>query len=504
MITKKKEIRVRLAPSPTGVLHLGTARTALFNYLFAKQNKGKFILRIEDTDFERSKTEYEKEILQDLKWLGIDWDEGPDIGGNFGPYRQSERIEIYKKYLEKLMKEKKAYYCFCSQDELEKERQYYQSIGKAPRYSGKCANLSEDDVKKLISEGNSFVIRFKVPKQKIVFKDLIRGKIEFDALLFGDIVIAKSFHQPLYNFAVVIDDYEMKISHIIRGEDHISNTPKQILLQKALGFNEVQYAHIPLILGSDRSKLSKRHGATSVSAFRRGGYLPEAICNFLALLGWNPGDEREIFSLNNLIKEFSLKKIQKSGAIFNNNRLDWINGFYIRNKNLDELTELVLPYLINSDIIHETEFTRKFLCPEINEIVDFEYLKMIVQIYQTRIKKLSLIVEEIDFFFKDINYDKDLLKWKKYSFEEIKQHLENLIKVLQEINDRDWNKEEVEKVVLNEANKLSDRGIVLWPFRVALTGKKGSAGPIEIASILGKQRTIERLEKAKEKTQKEK
>lgn len=501
MITKKKEIRVRLAPSPTGVLHLGTARTALFNYLFAKQNKGKFILRIEDTDFERSKTEYEKEILLDLKWLGLNWDEGPDIGGNFGPYRQSERIKTYKKYLEKLIKEKKAYYCFCSQDELEKEKQYYQSIGRVPKYSGKCANLSEDDTAKLISNGSPYVIRFRVPAQKIVFKDLIRGKIEFDALLFGDIVIAKNFYQPLYNFASVVDDYEMKISHIIRGEDHISNTPKQILLQKALEFNEVQYAHIPLILGPDRSKLSKRHGATSVSAFRKDGYLPEAICNFLALLGWNPGDEREIFSLNNLIKEFSIKKIQKSGAIFNSDRLDWINGFYIRNKNLDELTELLLPYLINSDIIHETEFTRKFLCPEINEIIDFEYLKMVVQIYQTRIKKLTDIVKEIDFFFKDILYDKDLLKWKKYSFKEIKQHLENLTKILQGIEDRDWNQDEVKSRVLNEANKLSDRGIMLWPFRVALTGKKGSAGPTEIATILGKQKTLERLNKAIRKMQ---
>jgi len=499
MAKKVKEVRVRLAPSPTGVLHLGTARTALFNYLFAKKNKGKFILRIEDTDFERSKSEYEKEILQELKWLGIEWNEGPDISGPFEPYRQSERIEIYKKYLEKLIGEKKAYYCFCSQEELEEMKNYHQSLGKAPKYSGKCADLPEKEAKKLIAEGKPYVIRFRVPEGKISFKDLIRGKIEFDGTLFGDIVIAKNLLQPLYNFAVVVDDYEMKISHIIRGEEHISNTPRQILIQKALGFNEIQYAHIPLILGSDRSKLSKRHGATAVSSFRKDGYLPEAICNFLALLGWNPGDDREIFSLKSLIKEFSLEKVQKSGAVFNSTRLDWINGFYIRNKKLSDLVELILPYWLNAGIIRETDFKNKYLCPETNEIIDNNYLKIIIQTYQTRIKKLSEIVSETDFFFKEIEYEKDLLKWKENSFEETKQQINNLIKILSGIDDKDWNREEIEKITLKEANKLADRGLMLWPLRVALTGKKGSAGPIEISSILGKQKTIERLEKASEK-----
>ena len=499
MAKKVKEVRVRLAPSPTGVLHLGTARTALFNYLFAKKNKWKFILRIEDTDFERSKSEYEKEILQELKWLGIEWNEGPDISGPFEPYRQSERIEIYKKYLEKLIGEKKAYYCFCSPEELEEMKNYHQSLGKAPKYSGKCADLPEKEAKKLIAEGKPYVIRFRVPEGKISFKDLIRGKIEFDGTLFGDIVIAKNLLQPLYNFAVVVDDYEMKISHIIRGEEHISNTPRQILIQKALGFNEIQYAHIPLILGSDRSKLSKRHGATAVSSFRKDGYLPEAICNFLALLGWNPGDDREIFSLKSLIKEFSLEKVQKSGAVFNSTRLDWINGFYIRNKKLSDLVELILPYWLNAGIIRETDFKNKYLCPETNEIIDNNYLKIIIQTYQTRIKKLSEIVSETDFFFKEIEYEKDLLKWKENSFEETKQQINNLIKILSGIDDKDWNREEIEKITLKEANKLADRGLMLWPLRVALTGKKGSAGPIEISSILGKQKTIERLEKASEK-----
>jgi glutamyl-tRNA synthetase len=266
---KPGEVRTRFAPSPTGFLHIGSARTALFNYLFAKKNQGSFILRIEDTDKERSKPEFEKDIFENLKWLGIEWD--------YGPYRQSERGEIYKKYLEKLLAEGKAYYCFCSEEELEAERQYQMSIGQPPRYSGKCANLTKEEVEKYLAEGKKFVIRFKVESKKVEFEDLIRGKIEFDSSLIGDIIIAKpdsGGYTPLYNFGVVVDDFEMKISHVIRGEEHISNTPKQILIQEALGFPQPKYAHLPLILGPDRSKLSKRHGAVSVAQYRKLGYLP--------------------------------------------------------------------------------------------------------------------------------------------------------------------------------------------------------------------------------------
>jgi len=350
---KPGEIRVRFAPSPTGFLHIGGARTAFFNYLFAKKNQGSFILRIEDTDIERSKPEYEKDIMESLKWLGIEWDEGPDIGGNYGPYRQSERREIYKKYLEKLLAEDKAYYCFCSEDELEAQRQYQLSIGEAPRYSGKCAGLSKEVVEKYLAEGKPSVIRFKVPAKKVGFEDLIRGKVEFDSTLLGDIVIAKDFSTPLYNFTCVIDDYEMRISQVIRGEDHLSNTPKQILIQEALGFPSPKYVHLPIILGPDRTKLSKRQGAVSVIQYRELGYLPEALINFIAFLGWNPGMEREIYSLPSLIKEFSLERIQKGGAIFNIKRLDFLNGFYIRGKSIERLTELCLPYLIGSGLIEK-------------------------------------------------------------------------------------------------------------------------------------------------------
>ena len=302
MSAKIKKLRVRIAPSPTGPLHIGTARTALFNYLFAKKHNNSFILRIEDTDLERSDSKYEKDIIDGLKWLGIEWDE---------LYKQSKRTKTYEKYLKKLLDSGHAY---------------------------------EDEI-----------IWFKNPKKKVVFDDLIRGRVEFDSSLFDDFSIAKDLKTPLYNFAVVIDDYEMKISHVIRGEDHISNTPKQILIQEALGLPAPNYAHLPLILGPDKTKLSKRHGAVSIIDYKEQGYLPEALINFMALLGWSaqggPGNDRELFSVKELIKEFSLEKIQKGGAIFNIEKLDWFNGHYIRQLSLDKLTEMCTPYLIESGLI---------------------------------------------------------------------------------------------------------------------------------------------------------
>ena len=352
---KPGEIRTRFAPSPTGFLHIGGARTALFNYLFAKKNEGVFVLRIEDTDIERSKTEYEKDIIESLRWLGIEWDEGPDIEGNYGPYKQSQRLNIYNKYLEKLLAEDKAYYCFCSEEEIESLKQYQLSIGEPPRYPGKCANLPKKEVQKLISEGKPSVIRFRTPDKKIVFKDLIRGNLEFETSLMGDAVIAKNTKTPLYNFACVVDDFETKTSHVIRGEEHISNTPKQILLQEALNFPLPEYAHLPMILAPDKTKLSKRHGAMGIHEFKKEGYLPETMVNFMAFLGWNPGGEREIFSINSLTKEFSLERVQKGGAVFNIKRLDFLNSFYIRQRSIEKLTEFCLPYLIESGLIEKCE-----------------------------------------------------------------------------------------------------------------------------------------------------
>jgi nondiscriminating glutamyl-tRNA synthetase len=505
--TQPGEIRVRFAPSPTGFLHIGTARLALFNYLFAKKNKGVFVIRIEDTDKERSKPEYEKDIMDSLRWLGIEWDEGPDVGGNYGPYRQSERKEIYKKYLEKLLAEDKAYYCFCSEEELESQRQYQLSIGEAPKYSGKCRNLSKELSQKYLKEGKKAVIRFKNEGKKVEFEDLIRGKIEFNTSLIGDFVIAKDLNSPLYNFACVVDDFEMKISHVIRGEDHISNTPKQILIQEALNFPQPKYAHIPLILGPDRSKLSKRHGAVAISDYRRQGYLPEALINFMALLGWNPGTERELYSMASLIKEFSLEKVQKGSAIFNIKRLDFLNGFYIRQKSVDKLTQLCLPYLIENKMIQpiDQDFFQKYKIFETGEEIDLNSLQKIVSIYQKRLKKLSEITQLVDYFFKEkIEVNKELLRWKKMTDKELKKSLDRSEKILSKIKNEDWTKENLEKILIKEAekfaidlNKGGDRGYLLWPLRVALSGKEASASPFEIADILGKEKVLKRIKEAK-------
>ncbi|KKO02727.1 hypothetical protein LCGC14_0101760 [marine sediment metagenome] len=505
----ENEIRVRFAPAPTGFLHIGGAKTALFNYLFAKKNKGSFILRIEDTDFAKSNPRFEKEILDSLKWLGIEWSEGP--------YRQSERLDIYAKYLEELLKEEKAYHCFCSEEELEAQRQYRMSIGQPPLYDGKCRQLTGKETKKYLAEGKKSVIRFKVPVKKIVFQDLIRGQIEFDSGLIGDFIIAKDLSHPLYNFVVVVDDYEMKITYIIRGEDLLPNTPKQILLQGALNFSQPKYVHLPLILGPDRAKLSKRHGAVAVTEYRKEGYLPETLVNFMAFLGWNPGIEREIYSMQSLIKEFSLEKCQKGGAIFNIKRLDFLNGFYIRQKSIERLTKICLPYLIEAGFIKALknnpgnpgspdnpeklklfeEKKPKYKIKETGEIIELNYLEKIIAIYQERLKKISEIVDFTSFFFKDkLEYQKGLLRWKEASDKEIRKSLDKLEKIISKIKTEDWDKENLEKQIMPEAEKAGDRGYMLWPFRVALTGKEASASPFEIAEVLGKEKTLKRIIRA--------
>ena len=340
-----------MAPSPTGAFHIGNARAALYNFLFAKKNNGKFILRIEDTDLERSEQKWTDQIIEELKWLGIEWDEGPDIGGEFGPYKQSQRFDIYEKYLLQLLKEDKAYYCFCTPEVLEGKRQEQMSRGLAPKYDGTCAHLSKEAVEKNLAGGKPSVIRFRVESKKVKFSDLIRGQVEFDTGLLGDIVIAKNIKNPIFHFAVVVDDALMEISHVIRGEDHISNTPRQILIQEALGFDKVIYAHLPLLLNPDKSKLSKRKGDVALIDYHNQGYLPEALINFMALLGWNPGTEKEVFSLQQLAKEFSIEKVQKAGAVFNVQRLDFLNGFYIREKPIEKLTELCKPYLKEAGLL---------------------------------------------------------------------------------------------------------------------------------------------------------
>jgi glutamyl-tRNA synthetase len=509
------EIRVRIAPSPTGTAHIGLARTALFNYLFSRKHKGVFVLRIEDTDIGRSEKKYENEILEGLKWLDIEWQEGPDIGGNYGPYRQSERGQIYKKYTKKLLEEEKIYYCFCSPEELKSHRDYLMSIGKPPRYSGKCRELKKTEIEEKLMNKKPYVLRFKTPSKKIVFNDMLRGKIEYNTDTFGDIVVAKDLDNPLYNLAVVIDDFEMKITHVIRGEDHIPNTPKQILIAEALGITVPKYLHLPLILGPDKAKLSKRHGSQSILEYKKEGYLKEAMINFIAFLGWNPRTKREIFSMPSLIQEFSTKGIQKSGAVFNKQKLDWLNGFYLRQKSIEKLTELCLPYLIETGLI-VPEFktsqyppayggeaiTQTFKIKETGEEISLSYLQKIVSLYQERLKKISEIVELTDFFFKkELSYDKSLLYWKDMSEKDIKNALNESKKILDKIKTENWKEENIENILLKKATEFGegDRGRLLWPLRAALTGNKASAGPFEIAAILGKKKTIERIKEARKK-----
>ncbi len=464
----EKGVRTRFAPSPTGPATVGNMRTALFNYLFAKKQGGVFILRIEDTDKERSKPEWETDVIENLQWLGLKYDEGPT--------RQSDRTEIYKNHLLQLLEQGRAYYCFCSEEEIEAERQYQMSQGLAPKYSGKCQSLTRTQQEENRKKGMPSIIRFIVEQKNITFKDLIRGEVKFDTGLIGDIVVAKDLETPLYNFSVVIDDADMKITHVIRGEDHISNTPKQILIQEAFNLSRPIYAHLPLILAEDRTKLSKRHGDNSVTRFRNEGYLPEAMVNFLVLLGWNPGDEREFFSLSQLEKEFSFEKIQKGGAVFNIKRLDFINGYYIRQKSPKELAALCLPYMPKAET---------------------NMLEKVVLLYQQRLKKLSEIAELADFFFSDtLLYPKEFLRWKEYSETETNKALQIGKDIVSKINSKDWTKENLSTVLLAKGEELKDRGYLLWPFRVALTGKQASAGPFEVAEILGKEKTIQRLESA--------
>ncbi len=506
ILKKKHEVRTRYAPSPTGPLHLGGARTALFNYLLAKQNQGTFILRIEDTDKERSKKEWETDIIKSLTWLGVVWDEGPTTEnekeiGEYGPYHQSKRKKIYEKYLNKLYNEGFLYWCFCEKEELEAQKQEQLSRGEAPRYRGKCHSLKKEEIEKLQKEGKRGVLRFKTPAKIIQIKDLIREKIDFDTSLLGDFVVARDFSTPLYNLAVVIDDFEMKITHVVRGEDHISNTPKQMLLQEALGFPHPKYAHIPLILNKDRSKLSKRQGGLTIKEFREDGYLPEALVNFMVLLGWNPGTDQEMFLLEDLIKNFSLEKIQKAGAILNIERLNFVNGYYIRNLSIGELVERCVPFLIKAGLIQKVtsddEIVLKYKIKETEELIDINYLKKVVALFQERIKKLSEIGELSDFLFKDeINYNKELLLWKDYSKDHIKNGLKKAFDVLSSLSEERWNLENIKTDLLNEAEKLENRGVLLWPTRVALSGKEASPPPFEIAEVLGKEKTLKRLEKA--------
>lgn len=343
-----KTVRVRFAPSPTGYLHVGNARTALFNWLFARQQDGVFVLRVEDTDVERSTAEYDLKLMEDLRWLGLDWDEGPDVGGECGPYRQSQRLDFYRAHAEKLLEEDKAYPCFCSHEELEKERKKALDAGLTPVYSGKCSRIPKDESVERISSGEQAAVRLRTPDKGVVsFHDLVRGDLQFDLSLVGDPILLRSNGLPAYNYAVVVDDFLMGITHVIRGEDHIQNTPRQILTCRALGFDPPLFAHLSMVMGKDNARLSKRHGATAVEQFEKEGILPSALFNYLALLGWAPPEGQEVLAREDLIRLFRLEKVRRSSAIFDYDKLAWINRQHIKALPSRRKAEQAFPYLKN-------------------------------------------------------------------------------------------------------------------------------------------------------------
>ncbi|HHY36513.1 MAG TPA: glutamate--tRNA ligase [Firmicutes bacterium] len=477
-----EKIRVRFAPSPTGPLHIGGARTALFNWLFARKNKGVMVLRIEDTDLERSTEESERNIIRDLKWLGIDWDEGPEVGGPYAPYRQTERLDLYREYTERLLAEGKAYYCFCSEEEVEEERQRQLARGETPHYSGKCRHLSRAEQEKYLQEGRPAVVRFRVPAgERVVVDDIVRGRVEFDSDGIGDFVLVKSDGLPTYNYACVIDDYLMEITHVIRGEEHLSNTPRQVLLYQAFGWEPPKFAHISLILAEDRTKMSKRKGDTAVEQYREKGYLPEAVVNFLALLGWSPEGEEEVFLPAELIRQFDLSRVSRAPAVFDMNKLRWLNGHYIKNSPLERITELALPYLQKAGYLGE-ELT----------LEEREWVKMVVASVREYPTCLAEIVDYVDVFFNDeIEFEREELK------EILRQEqVPRVVAALYDALERApaLTPEAAKKMLRDISKELKLGGKkVYMPLRIALTGKGQGPELYELIAILGKERVVSRI-----------
>ena len=454
-------VKTRFAPSPTGFLHLGNARTAIFSYLFARHSGGKFVLRIEDTDRERSKVEYEEAILKDLDWLGIEWDEF---------YRQSERGDTYREFVDKLLESGNAYPCFCTQEELQREREEAQRKGVAYRYSGRCRSLSKKEVEELRREGKSFTIRFRVPDgETVVFEDLVKGHIAINVDDFGDFVIVRSDGSPTYNFVVVVDDALMGITHVVRGEDHIPNTPKQILIYKALGFDVPKFAHLPVILGEDRSKLSKRHGGVSVKAYREEGYVSEALFNYLCLLGWSPpNSDREIFSKEELVEIFELKDINSSPAVFNRDKLRWMSGVYIREVlSVEEVARRLIPFLRDAGYR-----------------VEEEYLRMVLEFTRDSFDTFSEAVERLKPFFVDEFEIEDKFLG---MLEDMKSYeiLSEFLSIVEE--SKPQNTEEVKKLAKEIQKKLKVKPKEIWhTLRIALTGSLEGVGIDILIALLPK------------------
>lgn len=483
------EVRVRIAPSPSGNLHVGTARTALFNYLFAKKNNGKFILRIEDTDADRTSQEYVENIFDSLKALGLNWDEGPDVGGEYGPYTQSERFDIYPKYIQELLDKGFAYECFCTPEELEAEKNEATENKKAYVYSRKCENLTEEEKAALRAEGRKPAIRFNIAKAQkafhetsvLEFEDLVKGKLHVDTDLIGDFVIMKSNGAPTYNYAVVIDDALMKITHVIRGEDHISNTYKQILIFEALGFEVPRFGHLGMILAPDRSKLSKRHGATAVSDFVEQGYLTEALLNFVALLGWAPSDGVEIKPVDKIAEDFRIGEISSSNSIFEYDKLKWMNSHYIKALPKEELKEKLKKYLTKYDL---------------SELTEEQYTRM-VEITFEPLTLLSDITNSVAYFFGGDNVELDE-KAQENLETELSQEV--LAAFVEQGANWDWTEESLHEKLDQFRAEFKEKGhkpkFVMWAIRAAVTGRLCGADMTATLAILGKENSLGRAKKA--------
>lgn len=478
-------VKVRFAPSPTGPLHIGGARSALFNYLFAASQGGKFLLRIEDTDLERSSLESEKEIIEALNWLGITWNEGIGAGGGCGPYRQTQRLETYREYTKSLLESGQAYLCYCTEEELEQERLELSARGETPRYLGKCRALTPEQVRAFELQGRKPVVRFKVPEDRqIVINDLVRGRVLFDSNLIGDFIIVKSDGIPTYNFAVVIDDILMRITHVIRGEEHLSNTPRQVLIYQALGIKAPEFAHISLILNTEGRKMSKRDGDTAVIDYLNKGYLPEAVVNFLALLGWSPSGEHEFYSLEELQKEFSLDRVSKSPAVFDLQKLNYMNAQYIKQTEDEKLIDLTLPFLREAGLFASASLSED----------ERQWVAGFIGAVKEKIYNLSEVKNYIPYF-----HGKELTEMG----EEAKKIMQGdtvgtVLALFQaKLSGMDMLDPLAVKAVLKEITKeLNLKGKdVFMPIRIALTGQMHGPDLDRIIALLGKDNIKARLEK---------
>jgi glutamyl-tRNA synthetase len=476
--------RVRFAPSPTGYLHIGGARTALFNWLFVRKTGGVFVLRIEDTDVERSSEDMVTGILDGLGWLGLDWDEGPGVDGPYGPYFQSQRLKRYREAGEALVSSGHAYYCYCTPETLKEKRQRAEAAGGGWMYDRTCLALEPERVRALEEAGTPRAIRFEVPEGRTVFDDLVKGRIEFDHSVLEDFVVLRSDFHPTYHLSVVVDDIDMAISHVVRGDDHVSNTPKQVLLYEAFGKPMPRFAHVPLILGSDRRRLSKRHGATSVTEYARQGFLPEAMVNFLVLLGWSPGDDRELFDRDELVEAFSLEAISSSNAVFNPEKLVWFNSQHIARLSPPALVERLRPVFEKAGVWR----------PEY-EASQREWFEQVIALLQPRAKKLDDFVEAGRPFLRDaVEYDEAAVR-RHLSAPGLGEHLSALKQAF--AGTADFSPGELEAVLRRHAELGGVKAAVLiHATRVAVTGQAVSPGLFEVISLLGRKRTIERLEAA--------